>query len=181
MSSIVTIAGSPSHPSRSAALLDYLCTAAEIRGISTNSIIVRQLNAVELIEGRFNGESIQNAARLIEAANGVVIATPVYKAAYTGVLKSFLDVLPAFALGGKTVLPIAMGGSWAHSLVLDYALKPVLSALGAQQILSGLYLLDNQVETGEEGLRFVDADAEQRFNDTLAILFGILDESQKKV
>ena len=57
----------------------------------------------------------------------VIVATPIYKAAYSGLLKVFLDLLPAEALRGKTVLPLASGGSVAHLLALDYALKPVLS------------------------------------------------------
>ncbi len=69
----------------------------------------------------------------------VVVATPVYKAAYTGLLKAFLDVLPRQTLLDKTVFPIAPGGSLAHLLTIDFAFKPVLSALGAQHVLNGLY------------------------------------------
>jgi FMN reductase len=61
----------------------------------------------------------------------VVVATPVYKAAYSGLLKVFLDVLPQTALKGKLVLPLATGGSPHHMLALDYALRPVLQSLGA--------------------------------------------------
>jgi FMN reductase len=170
MFSIVTIAGSPSHPSRSAALLDYARHFAEERGASTSAIIVRNLNAEELIQGQFNGASIQASVKLIASADGVIIATPVYKASYTGVLKTFLDVLPAAAFAGKTVLPIAMGGSWSHMLVLDYALKPVLFALGAQNVLNGVYLLDNQIEYTNDTFRFVDPEAEQRTNAALDTL-----------
>ncbi len=57
----------------------------------------------------------------------MVIGTPVYKAAYSGLLKSLLDLLPQYALAGKTVLPLATGGSTAHVLAIDYALRPVLA------------------------------------------------------
>jgi FMN reductase len=172
MSSIVTIAGSPSHPSRSAALLDYARRYAEERSISTNAIIVRNLNAEELIQGQFNGASIQQSVQMIASADGVIIATPIYKASYTGVLKSLLDVLPPAVFAGKTVLPIAMGGSMAHMLVLDYALKPVLVALGAQHVLNGIYLVDNQMEYTSDSFRFTDADAEQRMNNALDTLIA---------
>ncbi len=66
--------------------------------------------------------------------SAVVVATPIYKAAYTGGLKALFDILPQSALRGKTVLPLATGGSPAHLLAIDYALKPVLSALGASDL-----------------------------------------------
>ena len=69
-----------------------------------------------------------------------------YKASFSGVLKTILDVLPQDALAHKTVLPVASGGSLAHLLALDYALKPVLSALKAQEILSGVFAVDSQIQ-----------------------------------
>lgn len=50
----------------------------------------------------------------------MIIATPIYKAAYTGVLKVFLDLLPTNALAGKIILPIGTGATPAHLLALDY-------------------------------------------------------------
>jgi len=79
----------------------------------------------------------------------VIVATPIYKAAYSGLLKAFLDLLPADALRGKTVLPLATGGSAAHLLALEYALKPVLSALGARDILDPVYATDAQLQARE--------------------------------
>jgi len=76
-----------------------------------------------------------------------LVATPIYKAAYSGLLKSFLDLLPQDGLRGKTVLPLATGGSTAHLLALDYALKPVLGALGARHILDSVYATDAQFDT----------------------------------
>jgi len=92
------------------------------------------------------------------------VATPVYKAAYTGALKALLDILPPQALRGKTVLPIATGGSPAHLLVLDYALKPVLGALGASDILQGVYAIDGQLQLDKEGYQFIDMEIRERFD-----------------
>jgi hypothetical protein len=58
----------------------------------------------------------------------------VYKASFSGALKTLLDLFPERALEGKVVLPFATGGTIAHMLAVDYALKPVLSALKAQEI-----------------------------------------------
>ncbi|MDQ0896682.1 NAD(P)H-dependent oxidoreductase [Paenibacillus sp. V4I7] len=62
------------------------------------------------------------------------------EASYTGVLKAFLDLLPQKGLECKVVLPLAVGGTISHLLAIDYALKPVLSALGARNILQGVYV-----------------------------------------
>ena len=94
-----------------------------------------------------------------------------YKAAYTGILKAFLDLLPQKALVGKPILPIATGGTLAHLLAIDYALNPVLGVLGATHILQGVYLVDAQfqrLETG--GVEFNDAELAARFQSALTEL-----------
>ena len=105
-------------------------------------------------------------------ADIVVVATPVYKAAYSGVLKVFLDLLPQTALKGKTVLPLATGGSPHHMLALDYALRPVLQSLGAKNILPGIYATDAQVVVNPEGGYHVDEDIGDRLDDAVNTLIN---------
>ena len=97
------------------------------------------------MQAQFADLAIQDAVRKVSRAHVVLVATPIYKAAYSGLLKAFLDLLPQDALRGKTVLPLATGGSIAHLLALDYALKPVLSALGARDILDPVFATDAQI------------------------------------
>jgi len=115
-------------------------------------INVRDLPADDLIAARSDSPALRGPLALIERARGVVVATPIYKASFTGVLKSFLDLLPQFGLAGKVVLPLATGGTPAHVLAIDYALRPVLAALGAQHVVAGLFvhdkLIERQVATG---------------------------------
>ncbi|MFD7811889.1 NAD(P)H-dependent oxidoreductase [Streptomyces sp. NPDC059785] len=92
-----------------------------------------------------------SATALFEQAAGVVIGTAVHKAAYSGVLKSLLDLLPQYALTGKTVLPPATGGFVAHVPAIDYALRPVLSSMGAAHIVQGWFTLDKDFSAGEDG------------------------------
>ncbi|HEU4323930.1 MAG TPA: NADPH-dependent FMN reductase [Roseiflexaceae bacterium] len=150
MAAILTIGGSPSAVSRSSAVLEYARAQIGRAGLEAEGLSVRDLPPEDLIFARFGSPAIQEAQARVAAAQGVIVATPVYKAAYSGVLKTFLDLLPAGALAGKTVLPIATGGAPTHMLALDYALKPVLAALGAQQTLAGVYILDAQIQTGEQ-------------------------------
>lgn len=145
MSDIVTIAGSPSVSSRSSAVLELIRKRFEIRQFSTNAIEVRDLPAEALMWGNDKDPRIQDAVQMVTHARVVLVATPIYNAAFSGLLKTFLDVLPEHALADKIVFPIALGGSRAHVLAIEYSLKPVLSTLGAQHILHGLYILESQV------------------------------------
>ena len=89
------------------------------------------------MQARFDSSFIRDALAVVEAADAVIVATPVYKASYSGVLKLFLDLIPQEGLRGKLTLPLVIGGSIAHLLAIDYALKPVLAALGGRHILGG--------------------------------------------
>ncbi|MFN8419966.1 MAG: NADPH-dependent FMN reductase [Anaerolineae bacterium] len=179
--SIVSIAGSPSVPSRSAALLNYLHTVIQEQTSAAISLItVRDLNHSALITGDFNDPTIQQATGLIAAADGVIMATPVYKAAYSGVLKVLLDLLPQNALAGKAILPIVSGGAPGHMLALDYALKPVLAALGGGHILNGVYLIDSQYEYSEGRIvRFTDAGAENRLREAALALIKAIEHNKQ--
>lgn len=168
MTLIMTVAGSPAAPSRSAAVLEYIRLYLELRSFTVEALAVRDLDATDLLHGRYESPALRPWLERLAAARGVMFATPVYKAAYTGILKAFLDVLPANALAGKVVLPIVTGGSAAHSLVVDYALKPVLAALGATHIPGGIYLMDAQYEpTADHSIHFLDAKAEQLVQNTV--------------
>ncbi|HEY9816444.1 MAG TPA: NADPH-dependent FMN reductase [Candidatus Obscuribacterales bacterium] len=171
MMKIVSIAGSPSHPSRSYAVLEEAQKILNAQGVELEILLVRDLPAEDLLHAKFDSAAINAAAAQVTAADGVIISTPVYKAAYTGVLKAFLDLLPQKALVGKPVLPIATGGALAHLLAIDYALNPVLGVLGATHILQGVYLVDTQfqrLETG--GIEFNEPDLQARFHSAIAEL-----------
>ncbi|WP_026021538.1 NADPH-dependent FMN reductase [Paenibacillus senegalensis] len=151
MAKIVVISGSPTPNSRLNGLLDVVRQHVENRKWEYNEIEVRSLPAEDLLHVKFDSPAIVEANRLIAEADGVVVATPIYKASYTGVLKAFLDLIPQKGLDNKTILPLAIGGTIAHLLAIDYALKPVLSVLGASNIVGGVYALDAQVTRLEEG------------------------------
>ena len=122
-----------------------------MRGGRIERLAIRDLPAHALLLGRRLAPALQRAAEQVAQAEAIVVATPVYKAAYSGVLKVFLDLLPQSALKGKTVLPLATGGSPHHMLALDYALRPVLQSLAARHILPGVYATDAQVTLTPEG------------------------------
>ncbi|MGW1342118.1 NAD(P)H-dependent oxidoreductase [Kribbella sp. NPDC002412] len=124
MATIATISSSPSEISRTDAVLDYVTRRLLSHGHTVTPIVLRDLPAEPLLRGWAGDPAIAAAAGILAAADAVVVTTPVYKAAYSGLLKVFLDLLPQYALKGKTVLPLATGGTPAHVLAIDYALRP---------------------------------------------------------
>ena len=71
------------------------------------------------------------ALRAVAAARLLVVATPVYKASYTGLLKSFLDLYGPDGLAGVVAVPLVISGNPAHALVGEVHLRPLLVELGA--------------------------------------------------
>ena len=110
-----------------------------------------------------------------------MVATPVYKAAYSGVLKAFLDLLPQFGLARKVVLPLATGGTLAHVLAVDYGLRPVLASLGAWQVVAGLFLLDKLLERTPDGGLVVEAELDKRLQTAVSDFASAVRRAQRGV
>lgn len=175
MPSILLLSGSPSASSRSGALLEYARQHFASAGLDATILGLRDFPAEDLILGKYDSPAFDTVKRLLAEADAVVVATPIYKASFTGGLKALLDILPQSALRGKTVLPLATGGSPAHQLAIDYALKPVLSALGATDLLQGVYVVDKQLKVAANGqLEFADEELRTRFTEAVAQLTGIV-------
>lgn len=150
---ILLLAGSPTIPSRSTLLLTHVGERLAQLGHRYSTLHVLDLPAEALLHANSSNADIRLAKAQVAQAEAVVVATPVCKAAYSGILKVFLDVLPQDGLAGKLVLPLATGGSQSHMLALDYALRPVLSALGARHILPSIYATEAQINwSAEQGV-----------------------------
>ena len=154
---LFSIQGSPSARSRSAWLQQLAQTRLEGRIGPATTLALRELPPAALLLGDARAEPVREALAALAQAQLVIVATPIYKAAYSGLLKTFLDLLPEGALRGKTVLPLATGGTLAHLLALDYALKPVLGALGARDILDGVFATDAQLPAHPDSGGYVPA------------------------
>ena len=159
---ILFIAASPTAHSRSAALAAAAGRELGLLGQEPVTLVLRELAAEPLLRAEAAHPALAAAVRQVAEARAVVIATPIYKAAYSGLLKVFLDLLPGDALRGKIVLPMATGGSPSHLLALDYALQPVLSALGARDVLDAVFVADAQATQRAGGGYEFDADTVRR-------------------
>ncbi|MEU2877632.1 CE1759 family FMN reductase, partial [Streptomyces sp. NPDC007070] len=156
MTKLVVVSAGLSVPSSTRLLGDRLAAAtAAHTGAEVRVIEVRDL-AVEIahnLTSGFPGPALAAALDAVTEADGLIVVTPVFSASYSGLFKSFFDVLGARdrdALAGKPVLIAATGGTARHSLVLDHALRPLFAYLRAVVVPTGVYAASE--DWGAEGL-----------------------------
>src|SRR6476620_10676750 len=124
-------------PSSSRLLADQLAASAERQlttagyAVTVDVVELRDL-AVEIANNFVTGYAAPRLAEVIagvEASDGIIAVSPVFSASYSGLFKSFIDVLDPKALDGKAVLLGATGGTDRHQMVLDYAMRPLFTYL----------------------------------------------------
>lgn len=142
---VISLAGSPRQPSRSTALLEVGERWLTARGVEVLSYRLQDFAAEDLLFANFASPQLKQLIAQLESADGLIISTPVYKASFSGALKTLLDLLPERSLEHKVVLPLATAGSIGHMLAIDYALKPVLASLKAQEVLQGVFADDTLI------------------------------------
>ncbi|MFC0472671.1 NADPH-dependent FMN reductase [Halalkalibacter kiskunsagensis] len=167
MSNIIIISGSPSKTSRLNGVIHYAQSHLQNKGVKVETLEVIDLPAEDLIYARFDSEPVQKAIKKVEEADAIIVASQVYKASFTGVLKTFLDLLPQKSLVDKVVLPLVLAGTLAHFLTIEYSFKPVLSALGSTNISNGVYALETGVKRNEEGVVQFDEETKKRVDRAL--------------
>jgi FMN reductase len=145
MTSLVVVSAGLRVPSTTAQLADQLSAAAARElGLLESPVEVTRIEvrdhahaiADALLTGFPIGELAEAISRIGEA-DALVLVTPTFQASYSGLFKSFFDLIPSLA--GVPVLLAATGGTERHSLVLDYALRPLVSYLGGVTVPTGVY------------------------------------------
>jgi FMN reductase len=167
MARVLTISGSPSADSRTSLLLGRVAERLTNEGHAVDALNVRDLPPEDLIFGRSTSPGLSSAIASLERADGVVVGTPIYKASFAGVLKTFLDVLPQFGLARKTVLPLATGGSPAHVLALDYGLRPVLTSLGARHVVASFFIIDKAIQRLPSGGVDIEPETSRKLDEAI--------------
>lgn len=179
---LVVVSAGLRVPSTTRLLADQLAAAAtralaaggeasEAYGVDVETIEVRDhAHAImdALLTGFPTGE-LSAALDQLAAADAVVLVTPTFQASYSGLFKSFMDLVEEGRLRGKPVLLAATGGSERHSLAVEYALRPLLAHLGAIAVPTGVYAATGDL--GGEGSASLTARIE-RAADELAALVG---------
>ena len=159
MTSVVVIAAGLSNPSSTALLADRLveATTAALRGadVRITRVELRDL-AHELTDHLltgFPGPALAEAINAVRHADALIVVTPVFSASYSGLFKTFFDVLEYGLLDCKPVLVAATAGTPRHSLVLDYAMRPLFAYLHAVVVPTGVFAATED---------FADADLDER-------------------
>ncbi|MEU9140859.1 FMN reductase [Streptomyces sp. NPDC048404] len=152
---LVVVSAGLSVPSSTRLLADRLAAATAGRAPGAVDLRVVELRdlAVEIahnLTNGFPGRALSAAIDDVTSADGLIVVTPVFSASYSGLFKSFFDVLDKDALAGKPVLIGATGGTGRHSLVLEHALRPLFAYLRAVVVPTGVYAASE--DWGMEGL-----------------------------
>jgi FMN reductase len=156
---VVVMSAGLSVPSSTRLLADRLADAAgaaiESRGSAVDVEIVElrplaHALADHLLTGFPTGD-LADAIEKLRRADALVVVTPVFSASYSGLFKTFVDVLEPGALDGKPVLIAATGGTARHSLVLDHALRPLFSYLHAVVVPTGVFAASEDFGSTDEG------------------------------
>ncbi|MFD7282131.1 FMN reductase [Streptomyces sp. NPDC059862] len=144
---LVAVSAGLSTPSSTRLLADRLAEsardglAAEGHDVETEVIELREV-AVAIANNFVTGFPAPQLATALDAvtgAHGLIAVTPVFTASYSGLFKSFFDLIDPDALTGKPVLVAATGGTARHSLVLEHALRPLFAYLRATVVPTAVY------------------------------------------
>ncbi|MBX9422073.1 FMN reductase [Streptomyces lateritius] len=144
---LITVSAGLSTPSSTRLLADRLAESARdalsARGQAPSTEVVELREragdiANHLVTG-FPPPRLSAAIDAVTAADGLIVVTPVFAASYSGLFKSFFDVIDPDALTGKPVLIAATGGTARHSLVLEHAVRPLFAYLRAVVVPTAVY------------------------------------------
>ena len=150
---LVVVSAGLSVPSSTRLLADRLASATAGRTSAEVRVVELRDLAVEIahnLTNGFPGKKLADAVDAVTGADGLIVVTPVFSASYSGLFKSFFDVIDPDALAGKPVLIAATGGSARHSLVLEHALRPLFSYLRAVVVPTAVYAASE--DWGAQGL-----------------------------
>jgi FMN reductase len=142
---IVSVIGNPRTESRTHDLARTLAAAlaTELGTEPPGEVDLAQLGPNVL---DFTDAEATAATELVLAADVLVLASPTYKATYSGLLKAFLDRLGTGSLAGTAAVPILLGGAPNHLLAVDVHFTPLLLELGASVPARGLFVLEAEMD-----------------------------------
>jgi FMN reductase len=151
---LVVVTAGLSRPSSTRLLADRLAAATrQHAGELTTEVKVIELRelaneiAQNMVTG-FPGPQLREAVEAVTAADGLIAVTPVFTGSYSGLFKSFFDVVDKDALAGTPVLIAATGGTARHSLVLEHAMRPLFAYLRSVVVPTGVYAASEDWGTG---------------------------------
>lgn len=156
---IVAVTAGLSQPSSTRLLTDQLTAAvtaqvtARGEAASVEVIEVRELatDLAQLMTSGLSTPRLDAARELVSSADGLVLVTPVFNGSYAGLFKLFVDALSPDSLTGMPVIVAATAGTARHSLVLDFAMRPLLTYLRAVVVPTGVFAATEDLGGAEAG------------------------------
>ena len=147
MTALVVVSGGLREPSSTRLLADRLGQAAQKelteagQQVSYTVVELRRIGRpiMDAMLTGFATAELEEVFEQVAAADGLIAVTPAFNASFSGLFKSFFDVLPELSLSDMPVLIAATGGTERHSLVLEHALRPMFSYLHAVVSPTGVY------------------------------------------
>lgn len=143
--SVVGVSGSTHSPSKTTALVEnILQVVARERDVDTHLVEVDRIGPglAGTVQRSALPPSVQDALHRIETADLLVVASPVYRASYTGLFKHLFDFVEQYALVGTPVLLAATGGSERHGLMIEHQLRPLFGFFQSLTLPNGIYASD---------------------------------------
>jgi FMN reductase len=145
--SLVAVSAGLQVPSSTRLLADRLVAATERHlrdaGVEpVTTVIELRDHAQDLSNNLLTGfasPTLQAAIDQVTDADGLIVASPIFNASYSGLFKTFFDVIEHDSLDGRPVLLAATGGTARHSLALEHALRPLFTYLGADTVRTAVY------------------------------------------
>jgi FMN reductase len=141
---VAVVVGNPKPQSRTLDAATYV--ARELSGQEPDLVVDLAELGARLLD--WQDETVAGLVAEVGAADLVVFASPTYKAAYTGLLKLFLDRFKTDGLGGIAI-PLMLGGGPGHALAPELTLRPVLTEIGGIVPTKGLYVVDSAYDDPE--------------------------------
>jgi FMN reductase len=141
---VAVVVGNPKPQSRTLDAATYV--ARELSGQEPDLVVDLAELGARLLD--WQDETVAGLVAEVGAADLVVFASPTYKAAYTGLLKLFLDRFKTDGLGGIAI-PLMLGGGPGHALAPELSLRPVLTEIGGIVATKGLYVVDSAYDDPE--------------------------------
>jgi FMN reductase len=140
------VVGNPKPMSRTRAAAEMV--AEKLTGARPDQVI----DVIDLGAGLLGwlDPRVAEAMDTLKSASCLVVASPTFKATYTGLLKLFLDEFGQGELGQVTTFPLMLGGAHTHALAPEVTLRPVLVEIGASCPAPSLYVVDSEYETAPE-------------------------------
>jgi FMN reductase len=142
MRRLAVISAGLSQPSSTRLLADRLSQAVQRHVEATVDVIELREFAQDIASNLVTGfakPALEAAIERVSGADGLIAVTPIFTTSYSGLFKSFIDILDPRSLTGMPVLLAATGGTERHSLAIDYAMRPLFSYLHAIAVPTGVY------------------------------------------